>query len=98
VRITAPQGAAQSFEQESSTLAISTHGALVLMAGRVKKGQHVILYNGRTNSSVECIVAHIGDSHGERLQIGVSFLMSSSAFWHVNFPPADWTPRHEDPK
>jgi hypothetical protein len=98
VRITTPEGAARPFEEESSTLVISAHGALILLSERVKKGQHLILFNPPTDSSMECIVAHIGDAQGERLQIGVAFVMSSSAFWHVNFPPADWTSRHEDAK
>lgn len=98
VRITAPEGTAQRFEEATSTLAISAHGALIWLSERVKKGQHLILFNDQTDSSMECVVAHIGDAHGERLQIGVAFLMSSSAFWHVNFPPADWSSRHEDAK
>lgn len=98
VRINAPHGAARSFEEESSTLAISAHGALILLSERVKKGQQLILSNVQTDSSIDCIVAHIGDAQGDRLQVGVEFMMSSSVFWHVNFPPADWTPRHEDAK
>jgi hypothetical protein len=98
VRIASPPGAAVPFEEDSTTMSISAHGALILLSGRVKKGQRLILSNIRTESALECIVAYIGESQGTRVQVGVAFVMSTSAFWHVTFPPPDWTPRHGDAK
>jgi hypothetical protein len=98
VRISTPSGATAPFEEDSTTMSISAHGALILMSGRVKKGQRLILSNIRTESDLECIVAYIGESQGARAEVGVAFVMSSSAFWHVTFPPPDWTPRHGDAK
>ncbi len=96
VRIAAPQGTDPVFKEESSTLAISAHGALILMTERTKKGQRLILSNVHTGSSAECVVAHIGDIHESRTQIGVAFVLPSATFWHVHFPPTDWTSRHQD--
>jgi len=28
----------------------------------------------------------------------VEFLLPNPTFWHVAFPPKDWTPRHPDAK
>jgi hypothetical protein len=49
-------------------------------------------------SALECVVAHIGKREGERIQVGVEFMLPNPIFWHVAFPPKDWTPRHPDAK
>jgi len=96
VRVSTPGGSGRGFEEESKTLAISAHGALLSLSQPVTKGQRVILSNIRTQSAVECIVVHIGDSQDSRQEVGVAFTMSNLTFWHVNFPPSDWTSRHAD--
>jgi PilZ domain len=98
VRVDSPRGVAPPFNEESSTLTISAHGASIWLSERVRKGQRLILSNAKTGSSAECIVAHIGESEESRVQIGMAFVLPSAAFWHVHFPPADWTSRHEDAK
>jgi hypothetical protein len=30
--------------------------------------------------------------------VGVEFMLPNPIFWHVAFPPKDWTPRHPDAK
>jgi len=32
------------------------------------------------------------------MKVGVEFLLPNPTFWHVAFPPRDWTPRHPDAK
>jgi hypothetical protein len=98
VRVSGAKGAKPPFEEDTNTMAINPDGALILLSARVKRGQSLILSNIRTGSSVECIVAYIGDPEGHAIKIGVAFVMSNSTFWPVAFPPADWTPRHEDAK
>jgi hypothetical protein len=98
VRVESPRGVAPPFGEESSTLTISAHGASIWLYERVKKGQRLILSNAKTGSSAECIVAHIGEPEDNRVQIGMAFVLPSAAFWHVHFPPADWSSRHEDAK
>ena len=98
VRVSGLEGGTPAFEEDSNTLAISAHGALVLLSTPVRKGQSLLLSNVRTGSSVECIVAHIGEPEGQCLQIGMAFLLPNSSLWPVNFPPEDWSPRHEDAK
>ncbi len=98
VRVDSPRGVKPPFTEESSTLMVSAHGALIWLSERVKKGQRLILFNAKTGSSAECIVAHIGETEDNRVQVGMAFVLPSAAFWHVHFPPADWTSRHEDAK
>jgi hypothetical protein len=98
VRVDSPRNVKPPFTEDSSTLMVSAHGASIWLSERVKKGQRLILSNAKTGSSAECIVAHIGETEDNRVQIGMAFVLPSAAFWHVHFPPADWTSSHEDAK
>ena len=98
VRISSQAGAALFFEEDTHTLAISAHGALLVVAGPVYRGQPFTLSNIQTKASLECIVAHIDKVPGEQTRVGVEFMMPNQTFWRVAFPPKDWTPRHPDAK
>jgi len=47
---------------------------------------------------LECLVAHISKAPGGQTQMGVEFVLPNATFWHVAFPPKNWTPRHPDAK
>jgi hypothetical protein len=98
VRVARLKGIAPAFQEDSKTVSVSTHGAMVLLEERVQKGQSLILSNVQSGSSVECIVAHIGEPEGRCLKVGMAFLLPNALFWPVTFPPEDWTPRHADAK
>jgi hypothetical protein len=86
------------FEEETHTLAISAHGALIAVSNQVYKGLRLSLSNVQTRAALECVIAHIGKREGEQIQVGVEFTLPNPIFWHVAFPPKDWTPRHPDAK
>jgi PilZ domain len=98
VKVSGQVGAASVFEEETHTLAISAHGALLVVAAPVYRGQRFTLSNVQTKAAVECVVAHIDKFQGEQMQVGVEFLLPNPTFWRVAFPPKDWTPRHPDAK
>jgi PilZ domain len=98
VRVSGETGPGSLFEEETHTLAISAHGALIAVSKQVKKGQRLSLSNVQTRAALECVVAHIGKREGERIQVGVEFMLPNPIFWHVAFPPKDWTPRHPHAK
>lgn len=98
VRVSGQAGVALSFEEEAHTLAISAHGALIALGAPVYRGQRLTLSNVQTKDALECVVAHIDRFQGEQIQVGVEFLLPNPTFWHVAFPPKDWTPRHPDAK
>jgi hypothetical protein len=52
----------------------------------------------QTKASLECVVAHINKFQDVEIQVGVEFMLPNPTFWHVAFPPKDWTPRHPDAK
>ncbi|MGB7437753.1 MAG: PilZ domain-containing protein, partial [Candidatus Acidiferrum sp.] len=98
VRVSGQMGSKPSFEEETHTLAVSAHGASLVVAAPVSRGQRLTLMNVSTNETLECVVAHIGSFPGEQMQVGVEFMLPNARFWRVVFPPKDWTPRHPDAK
>jgi hypothetical protein len=98
VRVSGQNVLGSPFEEDTHTLAISAHGALILMLAQVYRGQRLTLSNVQTKAALECVVAHIARGHGEHAQAGVEFALPNPMFWHVAFPPKDWTPRHPHAK
>ena len=96
VRVTGQNALGSAFEEEVQTLAVSAHGALIPISTQVSKGRRLTLMNVQTKAALECVVAHI--RKGNPVQVGVEFMLPNPTFWHVAFPPKDWTPRHPDAK
>jgi len=98
VRVSGQTGAGLPFEEETHTRAISAHGALILVSTQVYRGQRLTLSNVQTKAALECVVAHIDSHQSDHPHVGVEFILPNPMFWHVAFPPKDWTPRHPDAK
>jgi hypothetical protein len=98
VRVSGQTGRGSPFEEETHTRAISAHGALILLSNQVHRGQRLTLANLQTKAALECVVAHIDRHQSSHPQVGVDFTLPNPVFWHVAFPPKDWTPRHPDAK
>jgi len=96
VRIRGEDVQGKNIEEETETLAINAHGALVLMKARVTSGSKVLLQHKRTQEEQECHVAFLGPVRAGKAEIGLEFSSPRPAFWRVAFPPEDWTPRHPE--
>jgi hypothetical protein len=92
IRISNSDPNASQFEEQTHTLAVNAHGASILLSASVKNEQRIHLANEATGDKVECIVAYVGQRHDGRAEVGVSFVLPNPHFWHVTFPPHDWTP------
>lgn len=90
VRVSVQRTPAPHFE-ETHTLALNAHGALILLSASVGKGQRLELLNIAAGDRAECIVAYLGHRQGDRIEVGVEFSLPNANFWHVAFPPKDWT-------
>ncbi len=93
VRIRGEDAQGKNMEEETETLAINAHGALVLMKARLTSGSKVFLQHKRTQEEQECHVAFLGPVRAGKAEIGLEFASPRPAFWRVAFPPEDWTPR-----
>lgn len=84
-------------EEHTRTLVVNAHGALVLLNMKVSTGMQLVLRNGKTNEEVACRVVFAGQQLG-KAEVGLEFLKPTPNFWHIAFPPADWTPRSPEAK
>jgi PilZ domain len=98
VRVSGKSGGGSPFDEDTHTRAISAHGALILVSTQVYRGQRLTLSNVQTKAALECVVAHIDRRQADHPQVGVEFALPNPMFWHVAFPPKDWSPRHPDAK
>lgn len=96
VRIRGNDSQSKSFDEETETLAINAHGALVLLQARVTSGSKIMLQNKRTQEEQECHVVFLGPVRGNKAEIGLEFSSPRPQFWRVAFPPEDWTPKHPE--
>ena len=94
IRSTDAQG--KTVEEETETLAINAHGALVLLQSRLTSGSLVQLQHKKTQEEHECHVAFLGPVRSGKAEIGLEFTSPHPTFWRVAFPPEDWTPRHPE--
>ena len=81
---------AASFEEETHTLVVNAHGALIALEGKVTRGQKLRVTNRATKAEQVCRVASLGATSEGKAQIGIEFLKPSPDFWQISFPPEDW--------
>jgi hypothetical protein len=96
VRIRGTDAQGKSIDEETETLAINAHGALVLLTSRFTSGSKVMLQHKRTQEEQECHVVFLGPVRSGRAEIGLEFTSPHPTFWRVAFPPEDWTPKHPE--
>jgi hypothetical protein len=80
----------KDFQEETRTLVVNAHGALISLAAKVVAGQSVTIANRATHSAMECRVVYLGNSQAGKTQMGVEFVKASPKFWQIDFPPDDW--------
>jgi hypothetical protein len=96
VRIRGTDAQGKTIEEETETLAINAHGALVQLQSRLTSGSKVQLQHKKTQEEHECHVAFLGPVRAGKAEVGLEFSSPHPTFWRVAFPPEDWTPRHPE--
>ncbi len=79
------------FQEDTTTLVLNAHGALISLAARVKEMQSLLLRVRGALETQECRVVYIGHTDAGKTQIAVEFLQPAPNFWHIYFPPEDWS-------
>ena len=69
------------FQEETFTISVSAHGALMLLAAKVALGQTLLLVNPQTRLEREGRVARFGALYGGLAQVGVEFALPAPEFW-----------------
>jgi hypothetical protein len=80
----------QPKNEDTETLAVNAHGALILLAPPVEDGGQLTLLNKRTGETQTCKVVYLGPVESGKIQVGVEFTEPSPQFWRIVFPPEDW--------
>jgi hypothetical protein len=96
VRVRGKDSQSRDFDEETETLAINAHGALILVNARVTSGSKIIMQHKRTQEEQECHVVFLGPVRGGKAEIGLEFLEPRPTFWRVAFPPEDWSSKHPE--
>ena len=88
------------FQEETVTVSVSAHGALVELATKVTLGQTLFLKNPQTQDEAEAWVTRLGFPRGTWTQVGVEFVRPDEDFWSAERqtkPPTEGTERRTDP-
>jgi len=84
----------RAFREETFTVTVSAHGALMMMATKVALGQKLVVMNPESHDEREARVAYLGHPHAGLSQVAIEFAQPSPTFWPVTSPPADWKAPH----
>jgi hypothetical protein len=91
VTVSSESGTKESaFSEDTQTLVVNVHGAMVALAAKVVRGQMLRLRNRSTQQEVACKVVYLGPASGGKVQVGIDFTSLSPDFWRIAFPPEDW--------
>jgi len=89
-------GTSGNFSEQTKTMVVNAHGALIMLAAKVTQGQTLDLKSPTNPESQSCKVVYIGPTVQGQTQVGVEFSKPAPHFWHVAFPPENWTPSMGD--
>jgi hypothetical protein len=78
------------FEEDTRTLVVNAHGALISLAAKVIAGQQINVNNQATKKSMNCRVVYVGNPAAGKMQMGIEFTEPFPSFWQIDFPPDDW--------
>jgi hypothetical protein len=84
----------QPISEKTFTAVVSAHGGLIYLAMNVRVGQALIVRNPETSEEQSCRVAYTNAAQDGKCEVGLEFTTPASNFWHVAFPPSDWTPKN----
>jgi PilZ domain len=90
IRVIGKTASNEDFEEQTRTLVVNAHGALISLQASVATNQHLTVEHKATNESRECRVVHVGTQAAGKIQVGIEFVKPSGSFWQIDFPPDDW--------
>jgi hypothetical protein len=83
------------FDEETKTLVVNAHGALIHLRSEVIADQKITITNKATQQSEGCRIVYVGAMQGGKAQVGIEFDSPAPKFWGISFPPADWNVAEE---
>lgn len=83
----------RKFREDSHTIVVNAHGALLYLQKAVTLGAELLLSNPISDDEQECRVVYLGETSDKGTRVGVEFLSPSPHFWGVEFTAQDWAIR-----
>jgi hypothetical protein len=76
------------FEEETFTVTVNAHGALVMLAAQVSIGEPITVSKllDDPKERRECHVAYVGPRHAGLAQVGMEFCEPAPGFWPIEAP------------
>ena len=81
-----------AFREDTRTIVVNAHGALITLVAKVTQQQILRLRNSSHSEDQTCRVTFVGPVTDGRTQVGLEFTKPAPQFWHIAFPPDDWAP------
>src|ERR1700721_3551618 len=75
------------FSEETHTIVVNAHGALVEMGLALDQGQAVNLLNVRTSDKTECMVKLVTPAEAKKFNVALESTKQNPGFWPISFPP-----------
>ena len=85
-----------AFSEKANTVVVNAHGALTEMGISLDPGQRVVLRNARTQEMVASVVKLVTPGESGKFNVALEFVDPNPGFWHISFPPEDWTARRAE--
>ena len=98
IEIRLEHAGAKATSELTKTLIVNAHGALILLQSRVSTGDLLRMKNLKTLEEMLCRVVDSTSGTTGVPEVGVEFVKPALNFWHIAFPPADWSPRGPESK
>jgi hypothetical protein len=73
----------EPFHEETISLVVNSHGALLPLSNRVRLGQELLLTNPATQSEQACRVVFLTSKRTRRIKVGVAFTDEAPTFWSL---------------
>jgi hypothetical protein len=79
--------------EQTITLVVNAHGALIWLKLKASVGQFIAIKNLGTGEEHVCRVMRTQLVDEEKSEVALEFMTPAPAFWRISFPPADWETR-----
>jgi len=77
----------EAFREDTFTLVVNAHGALVVLAAKLAVGQKLLVMNAETLEQREGTVAYLGSPYDGLTKVGIEFTQPAPEFWPVGSLP-----------
>jgi hypothetical protein len=90
IEVRRTSAAGQHITEETGTLAINAHGALINLKAPVSESDKLVVKNLKTGEEQPCRIVYVGPTEVGSTQVGIEFVQPSPQMWGIAFPPQDW--------